>query len=277
MTGENGYDVIILGSGPAGLQAAIHAARRNVAVMVIGRIHKSSAFSAHLENYCCVSSDLGIELLRQAKTMAQQSGAAFLDEDAVDVFREEGCFHVVSEGGRRLNSTAIILAMGILRERLDVKGENEFRNRGISYCVECDAGFYKGDTVAIIGNGSAAVTGALMLLFYASEVHLICENMDVSGYLIEKVKGSSMHIHEKHKAVEIYGENFVKGLELDDGTRIEVNGVFIELGAKGAMDVAANLGVEMDNASMTFVMTNKKQETNVQGVYAAGDICGLPW
>jgi thioredoxin reductase (NADPH) len=274
---EKNYDVIIIGSGPAGLQAAIHAARRKTAVLVMGRVHKSSAYSTNIENYCCICGNSGSELLQQALTRAQESGAEFLNEDVTEITKKDGLFIVNSEGGGVLTSRALILAMGITRNKLGLKAEKTLTGKGISYCVDCDAGFYKDQNVAIIGSGSAAVTGALILLFYANEVHLICEKMEVVDNLAEKVRASSIRVHENCRVVGIAGKDSVEGILLDDGEKIDVTGVFIELGAKGAMSVAGNLGVEMDKATMKFIATNKKQETNVPGVYAAGDICGLPW
>jgi thioredoxin reductase (NADPH) len=274
---KESYDVIIVGSGPAGLQAAIHAARRKVRVLVLGRSAKSSAFKAHIDNFCCIDGETGAELLSQARIKARESGAEILEEDATDLKGSDRGFLVHLEGGRELKAGALVLAMGISRNRLSVKGEKEFQGKGISYCVDCDAGFYRGETVAMVGSESAAVSGALTMLFYAKEVHLISEKLEVVDYLVEKLKESPIKIHEGRKVVEILGDLSVKGLLLDDGTRIEAGGVFIELGAKGATALAGNLGVGLDSETLRYIAANRKQETNVQGVYAAGDICGPPW
>jgi thioredoxin reductase (NADPH) len=271
------YDVIILGSGPAGLQAAIHAVRRKVSVLVLGRIPKSSAFNAHIENYCCLDGGSGSDLLKQARIKAKEAGVNFLEQDATSIDIHDRHFQLKTEGGQILKGDALILAMGISRERLGLKGEKEFLGRGISYCVDCDAGFYRGEAVAVIGCESAALTGALTLLFYAREVHLICERLETADYLIEKLKESSIWVHEGRKVVEILGDGSVNGLVLDDETHIEVGGIFIELGAKGATTLAGTLGVALDQETMKYIQTNKKQETNVPGIYAAGDMCGPPW
>jgi len=274
---KNEFDVIIFGSGPAGLQAAIHAARRKVSVLVLGRLPKSSAYRAHIENFLCVEGATGADLLKQARIKAEESGAEFLEEDVTELGKKDGHFVVKVETNRTLTAKALIFATGISRNKLGLRGEKAFLGRGVSYCVDCDGGFYRGEPVAVIGNGSAAVTGALTLLFYASEVHLVCENLDVADYLVQKLKESAIEIHEGKKVVEIMGDESVKGLLLDDGTSIDVSGVFIELGAKGAMDLAGYLGVAPDNETMKYIAVNEKQETNVSGVYAAGDICGPPW
>jgi thioredoxin reductase (NADPH) len=273
---EEPYDVVVLGSGPAGLQAAIHATRRKVSVLVLGRISRSSAYKAHIENYCCIHGGLGIDLLEQARLKAEEMEAKFLEEDVTSIKEEEGRFILQVESERSLSAGALVLAMGISRNKLGLKEEKTFLGRGISYCVDCDAGFYRGETVAMVGCGSAAVTGALTMLFYAKEVHLVCEKLDTTDYLVKKIGESPVQVHEGRRVVEILGDDSVRGLRLDDGTLMDVGGIFIELGAKGAVTLAGALGVELDKDTLKYIATNKKQGTNVPGVYAAGDICGPP-
>ncbi|MBC8421152.1 MAG: NAD(P)/FAD-dependent oxidoreductase [Desulfobacterales bacterium] len=275
--GEKTYDVIIMGSGPAGLQAAIHAARKKVSVLVMGRDHKSSAYGAHIENYCCMDGIRGEELLRQGRSQAEGYGTRFLNEDAVDLNHDDGWFIVGAESGSEFRCRASVLAMGISRKKLKVPGEKEFLGRGVSYCVECDANFFKGMVVAVAGCGSAAVSGAMTLLFYASDVYLVCENLDVSESLAEQVRRGAIHLYEGRNVKEITGKEGVESILLDDGSRLEVSGIFIELGAKGAVELAGKLGIELDSETMQYIATNKKQETNIPGLYAAGDICGPPW
>jgi len=118
---------------------------------------------------------------------------------------------------------------------------------------------------------------ALTMLFYAKQVHLICPSFDVIDQLAQKLNESEIVVHEGQRVTEIIGETAVEGVVLDDGTTIDLTGIFIELGAKGAVGLAAGLGVALDPETMKYIVTNKKQETNVAGVYAAGDICGPPW
>ena len=271
------YDVIILGSGPAGLQAAIHAGRAKVSVLVLGRPQASSLYRAHIENYCCIQKVTGDELLREGMKQAEQQGATFAHEDLVKLWREDPFLHVETESGTTLKCRALIMAMGVSRNKLKVPGEKELLGRGVSYCVDCDATFFRGDPVAVVGNASAAASGALTLLFYASEVHLICTELQVSETLIHQIRQSAIQLHEGRTVTEIVGDKEVSDVLLDDGTRLDVKGVFIELGAKGAVELATELGIVLDSETMQFIVTNKKQETNVPGVYAAGDVCGLPW
>ncbi|MBU4345462.1 MAG: FAD-dependent oxidoreductase, partial [Proteobacteria bacterium] len=171
------YDVVILGTGPSGLQAAIHAARAKASVLILGRKHKSSLYRAHIENYCCLSGISGEELLQQGTRQALDFGAHFLDEDAVKITHKADWFIITTESGDSIKSRALIVAMGVTRNRLGVPGEKDFLGKGVSYCVDCDANFYKGAKVAIVGNESAAVSGALTLLFYADQVHLVSDQL----------------------------------------------------------------------------------------------------
>jgi thioredoxin reductase (NADPH) len=275
--GTDTYDVIILGTGPAGLQAAIHSARSKVSVLALGKQHKSSLYKAHIENFCCLSKVVGETFLKDGRVQAERFGAHFLDQDAINVSREESWFIVQSEDDTRLKSRAVIFALGISRNKLNVPGEKDLLGKGVSYCVDCDANFFRNEPVAIVGSESAALTGALTLLFYAKEVHLICQKLEAKETLADQIRQSPVHLHEGRKVKEILGKTALEGLVLEDGTRLDVRGVFIELGAKGAIQLAGNLGVAMDPESMKYIDTNKKQETNIPGVYAAGDICGPPW
>jgi thioredoxin reductase (NADPH) len=271
------YDVMILGSGPAGLQAAIHAARAKVSVVLLGRTQTSSLYRAHIENYCCMGKVAGEELLSQGRSQAERAGAGFANEDVVKLWREESWFLAKTESGTTYRSRALILAMGVSRNKLNVPGEKELLGRGVSYCVECDANFFRAQPVAVVGNGSAAASGALTLLLYTSEVHLISGALQVSEVLDHQIRQSSVHLHEGRKVTKIHGDREVEAVMLSDGTGLQVKGVFIELGAKGAVALAGELGVALDTETMQYIVTNKKQETNVPGIYAAGDVCGLPW
>ncbi len=271
------YDVVILGTGPAGLQAAIHAARAKVSVLVMGREHKSSLYKAHVENYCCITGISGQELLQQGVRQASDSGAHFLHEDVIKTSQEDDRFIILTENERNIKTRALIMAMGITRNRLGVPGEKEFLGKGVSYCVDCDANFYKGAKVAIVGDESAAVSGALTLLFYAEEVHLVSNRLQVSDRLDYQIRESDVNIHLGCKVKEIVGLDNVDGLIMDDDQRLNVDGVFIETGAKGAVELAATLGVALDEEKFQYIVTDKQQQTNVSGIYAAGDICGPPW
>lgn len=171
---------------------------------------------------------------------------------------------------------AVIIATGTARNRLGVPGEKELLGRGVSYCVECDCNFYKGNDVAVVGDGSAAASGALTMLDYARTVHLVCGQLEVNASLADAVRRSGIVLHADSRVTQISGRDGVEAVVLENGSRLAVQGVFIELGAKGVMGLAGLLGVRLDD-EMKYIQTNKKMETNVPGIYAAGDITGPPW
>lgn len=155
-------------------------------------------------------------------------------------------------------------------------GEKNLLGKGVSYCVDCDGNFYRGQEVAVVGNESAAVDGALTLAEIAAKVHLVSTDLSVSPALAEKLATSSVAHHRQVAVTAIDGENEVAGLTLDNGDTLPVSGVFIEQGAKGLMELATTLGVVLDDG-MRYIDTDKQQAANLPGVYAAGDICGPPW
>jgi len=275
---ENLYDVAIIGRGPAGLQAAIHAAGKKVQVIVFGKLRNSSLYKALIANFCCYEKPiLGKKMLEAGRKQAEEFDAVFLEEDIIETKNENNLFSFVTESGETFTSKALILSMGVSRKKLRVKGEKELTGRGVSYCVDCDANFYKGMDVAVVGNESAAATGAMTLLSYANNVCLVCQKLVITDKLYDRLKESQVKVMEDTWVKEVIGTNEVEGVLLTNGETLKVNGIFIELGAKGAMELAASLGALFDPKTVSFIETNKKQETNIPGLYAAGDITGPPW
>lgn len=130
--------------------------------------------------------------------------------------------------------------------------------------------------MAVIGNESAAVDGALTLTEIASKVHLVCDQLEVSEGLKSKLEDSPVIVHQGSRVKAIMGAQQVQGVQLQNGDVIAVTGIFVEQGAKGLLQLATNLGVQLDE-EMRYIETDKKQATNIAGIFAAGDICGPPW
>jgi thioredoxin reductase (NADPH) len=276
MTTSQSYDVIIIGTGPAGIQAAIHAARKKASVLVLGKESKSSMFHAHVENFAFIFKVSGEEMLKTGRLQAESFGAVFLEEDILHITPVESGYRVEIEDGREMDTRAIIIATGTARNKLGVPGEKELLGKGVSYCVDCDGNFFRGETVAVIGGESAAADGALAIAEIAGIVHLVCDKLKVSGALENKLRSGKIILHEGVEVTTISGKDKVETLLLTDGTRLPVSGVFIELGSKGLMELAMTLGIRLDD-EMNYIHVNRKQETNISGIYAAGDICGPPW
>lgn len=276
MTTQTDFDVVIVGAGPAGLQAAIHSSRKKVSVVVLGKEHKSSLFRAHVENMCCLFNATGQTMLETGRRQAENFGSRFLDADILKIEPHGDRFALETEDGSELKCKALILATGTARNTLRVKGEKELVGKGVSYCVDCDGNFYRGEQVAVVGDESAAADGALTLAEIAGTVHLICSDLKISDALLGKLENSRVVVHHGARIREIAGDDQVRELVLDDGTTLSASGVFIELGAKGLMELATSLGVNLDE-EMRFIKTDKGQRTSVPGIFAAGDICGPPW
>lgn len=275
---ESIYDVVIIGAGPAGIQAAIHAARRKTSVLMLGRIDNSALCGAHIENYACIDgvSD-GRVLLEAGMSQVRRFGTETVEEDVLKIARNGALFELEIESGKKIIARSLIFCMGVSKKKLKVPGEKELSGRGVSYCVDCDANFYRGATVVVTGDRSAAVDGALTLLDYAAKVYLVAKNLNVSAGLLDRLRRSDVVLVEDTRVKKIAGEHAVKSLVLENGDTLETDGIFIELGSKGALELATQVDVQLDMESFKYIDTNRKQATNITGIYAAGDIVGPPY
>lgn len=276
MNNQQNYDVVIIGTGPAGLQAGIHAARRKVSVLIMGKEAKSSLFSHHIENFCCIFKLTGEEMISTGRKQAANFGAHFLDQDVLHISPIESAYEIKVENGDTIQARTLIIATGTQRKALGVPGEKALLGKGVSYCVDCDGNFYRNQDVAVIGGESAAVDGALTLTQIARSVHLIYDDLQVASDLKAKLENSKVVCHPSVKAKSIDGNNAVERLLLDNEKQIDVSGVFIEQGAKGLVELATSMGIMLDD-EMKYIATDKQQATNMPGIFAAGDICGPPW
>ncbi len=274
---ETIYDVVIIGAGPAGIQAAIHAARRKIRVLMLGRMENSALFGAHIENYAFVPGvTTGAALLQGGLEQARGFGTEIAPEDVLKIVRTDEMFHLELESGRSIVAAALVFSMGVAKKKLNVPGEKELLGRGVSYCVDCDANFFRNAVVTITGDRSAAVDGALTMLDYAAKVYLVSERLDVSPELALRLKTSKVECIPS-AVRQVNGERAVTSVVLADGRTLETEGLFIELGSKGALELATQIGVQLDTESFKYIATNRKQETNIPGIYAAGDIVGPPY
>lgn len=267
-------DITIIGIGPAGLQAAIHAARKKVKVVAVGKTENSALMKAEVENYLGLESMSGKDILRVGREQAIRFGAEVLEEDVIKLTKEQDIFLTVTDSDREIRSKAVILAMGISRAKLNIPGEKELLGKGVSYCASCDAGFFKGRPVAVIGEESEAAESAILLSEIASQVYWVHRELKASQHMLEKVKRTKVEM-VPGKALRIVGDPTVNSLEVEGGRTLEVNGVFIALGAKGSIELALDLGVMPDPSGMIAVDGDCR--TVMEMVYACGDVTGNPW
>jgi len=268
------YDVAIVGMGAAGLQAAISSSRKKAKTIVMGRSEDSALHGAEVENYFGVLRATGKELLNIGMEQARSFGAKLLQEDIIEMSSSEGAFRLLSDSGTEIEAKAVVIASGIMRKKLKIPGEKELFGKGVSYCASCDCNFYKGRPVAVIGAGSEAAVSAELMTHYASKVYWVAEEVDASENLREKALNAGAEpVSSPPK--EIIGDDKVSALVLEDGSELEVNGVFIELGARSTTDMAMDLGVMPTPDGEINV--DKDFSAGVEGVYACGDITGKPW
>lgn len=268
------YDVVIVGMGAAGLQAAIAASRKKASTLVVGKHTDSSLYWAEVENYFGHRHVKGSELLEAGIDQAREFGAELVEEDVIEMSSLDGRFKVVSDSGKEFTAKALVFAAGISRKKLNIPGEKEFFGKGVSYCASCDCNFYKNVPVAVIGTGSEAAISAELMTHYASKVYWVAKEMEASAHLKDKAIASGAELVSQPPK-EISGGDKVSKLTLEDGSEIEVNGVFIELGARSTTDMAMDLGVMPDPEGT--IKVDRKCSVGVDGIYAAGDITGKPW
>jgi thioredoxin reductase (NADPH) len=269
------YDVAIIGCGPSGLQAAIHAARKKVKVVVLGKHHNSALIKAKVENMFGISTAEGRTLLELGVEQAKHFGADMMAEDVMDLNREGEWFVMDTEKMNKVRSKIIILAPGISRTKLNVEGEKEYHGLGVSYCAACDCNFFKKKTVVVVGDGSMALAGALLLREYASKVYWVANENKASEELNAKLKATDIEVMIPAWPSKILGTDVVTGLELKDGRKLDVNGVFIELGARGSADLAMDVGIVPNDKG--FIKVDADCRTEQANVLACGDVTGLPW
>ena len=268
-------DLIIIGAGPAGIQAGIHAARAKVSVVIIGKLNDSAMYGAHVENYFGIPGKTnGSDILRTGLEQARSFGAEYLEENVIGIERSGSGFAVRTENGSSVTSKAMILASGVSRKKLNVPGEKELFGKGVSYCAACDCNFYKGKRVAIIGDGSEAAASAELMTSYASAVYWVSKETEASEHMISKAKSAGAEMI-KAKLEKIIGKEKVTSVKLSDGPEISVDGVFIELGARSSSDLAMDVDVIPDTDGT--IKADDKCRTSVAGVYACGDVTGKPW
>ncbi len=267
-------DILIIGAGPAGIQAAIHASRRGADTTVVGRIAKSKLGMAWVENlFCVVGEENGMEMLKRSREQAERFGAKFRDTDAIRISKENGAFRCELEDGEQVIARAVILSTGITRNKSSIEGEKEFIGRGVSYGADCDGPLFRNKKVAIVGGESAASAAAEGLLSYASEVTVVDSQREMDQRRRLHLSRRGARFVDK-QPTKVEGDQKVERLIFEDDASVEVDGVFIEMGSRGLLELALPLGLVPDERG--FIQVDRSMATDVDGVFACGDITGPP-
>jgi len=278
-------NLIIVGSGPAALTAAIYSARANLSpLLVSGKdLGGSVALTERVENYPGFPDGIGgFELAQLMQKQAERFGAEVLMDEVVAVELSAEPFEVKTYGGVQIART-LIIATGRSPRKLGVPGEEEFDGHGVSSCATCDGYFYRDQRVVVAGGGDAAIKEAVFLTKFASEVIVVHRRDRLRA---ERVVEDVARSHEKIRFIsntvvtEIFGEDGVQGVSLKnvktgEESRVEAQGVFTFVGNAPNTDLFKGQ-LQLDEAG--YVVTDERQMTSVEGVFAAGDVQeGVAW
>lgn len=276
------YDLIIVGSGVAGLSAGIYAGRYKMKVLVVaGEFGGESATGGTFYNYPGTGPIDGYELIKKMKEQAVDVGVEFVDGKVSDITRDGHCFTaVVSNGSKpeqKYSSRTIVLANGAERRRLGLPNEKEFSSKGVHYCVTCDGPVYVGRTIAMVGGGDVAIKGVNLAAQYAKKIYVIVRSGELRAEPINydemKRLGDKVEVLFNTEVNELVGKGKLEKVLLskpyNNSSELMIDGLFIEIGTLPNTTLAKALGVITDERG--YIVVDNGMKTNIDGVFAAGD------
>ena len=267
------YDLIIIGAGPAGLTAAIYAARYKLNFVVFSKQFGGMITeSDRVENWPGDEKITGLALMNKLKEHVVSLGTKIIEGSVEKIEKTVFGFKI----NDNYKSKTVLIAQGSEKRRLNIKGEKEFSGKGVSYCATCDAAFFRDKKICVVGGNNSAAVAALLLSEFADKVYIIYrkEKIRAEPIWVERIKeNNKISVINNINITEIKGDNFVKSVMLDNHfnnkRELSVAGVFIEIGSEPNTTLAVQLGVKLDGG---YIKTDSTQKTDIEGVYAAGDI-----
>lgn len=258
------YDVIVIGSGPAGITAAIYAKRKNLSILVISKGIGTLQKAEKIDNYYGFENGIsGKELYVNGIKQAKNLGIDFIEDEVINIeYINQFTIETVNS---KYEAKAVILATGVSRNVPNIKGIKEFEGKGVSYCAVCDSFFYKGKDVAVLGDGNYAIHEFETLKPIASSVTIL-----TNGNTMVENRDSSIEVNSK-KIREFRGDTKLEKVEFEDNTIQNLNGVFIAMGTASSSDLARKIGARIENNN---IVVNENMETTVPGLFACGDCTG---
>ena len=270
------YDLIIIGGGVAGLGAAVYGARFGLNVLVLaenlgGLLQQTNIVENYIGFKSIEAQALTQKIIDHAKSYKQ---VTIKEERATDV--RKGKTFKVKTNKSTYEGKTLLFATGSFHRELNVLGEKQFRNKGVSYCGTCDGPMFKGKTIGVVGGSDAAAKEALLLAQYSKKVYIIYrgEKIRSEPIITERVEGhKKIEIIYKTNVREIKGDKFVTSVVLDNpykgSSELKLGGLFIEIGYIPKTELAEKLGVKLNRKHEIII--NKHSQTNVAGVFGAGD------
>ena len=260
------YDVIIIGAGPAGISAGLYTKRANLKVLIIYK-EKAGLEKANLiENYYGFEKGItGTELYQTGIKQAKHLGIDIKKEEVINVqIKENGEYKIITEN-QSYDSKTVIFATGNKKNKPKIKGIKEIEGKGVSYCAVCDGFFYKNKDISVLGNGKYAISETNELINIAKSITIL-----TNGEKAPEIRADNVKI-DTRKVREVRGENKIQEIEFEDNSKIKTDGLFIALDIARSSEFAKKLGI-MTNKDKIIV--NENMETNIPGIYAAGDCTG---
>lgn len=273
------YDAIIIGSGPAGLTAALYLGRAGQKSIVLEKdfVGGYTAKIAHIENYPGYETINGMDLTQLMAKQAEKFGATVLFPVEVVKLELQGATKRVHTREEAYEAPVVIIAIGVARKKLEVPGSKEFLGKGVSYCATCDGAFFRGRTVAVVGCEDETAEEALHLADLAAKVFLVPhKELQITETLLERLKTkANVELREVSELKEIVGADLVNGLKISRNGQEEIltlDGVFIAMGSTPITSLIQNAGGKVDDRGSLVV--DRNQQMNIEGLYAAGDCTG---
>ncbi|MEW6675044.1 MAG: FAD-dependent oxidoreductase [Nitrospirota bacterium] len=270
------YDVIIIGGGPAGLTAAQYASRARLKTVVLDKSSTAGAlaYSSKIENYPGLTKPVsGKELLDIFRNQAISFGAEYVETQVVGVNLSGDVKEVITME-RTYTGKAVIIATGSMGRKPSIKGETEFLGKGVSYCATCDAAFFKGRTVCVIGNSEEAVKEAGVLTRFAETVYLISPTPKLKVADHPALNAPNLKVLSGYSVTAIEGSDIVEKIRMIDSehkeSELELSGVFIYL--HGRKPITDFLNGVIKTTEDGCIDVNRMMETSTSGVFAAGDV-----
>lgn len=273
------YDTIIIGIGCAGYTAAIYSARYKLNVAIIGDEEGGMGMAAaEVGNWPGDIDVTGPDLMERYKKHALSfDSVEHMIKHVKKVEKTDDHFTVTLDGDDKIEGKTVIFATGSNKRHLGIPGEKEFSGKGVTYCATCDAFFYRGKDVAVVGGGDSAVEGAAIVAQVANKVYLVHrrDEFRAEPYWIDKVKEKdNIEFVLERNAVEVLGENKVTHIKLDKeyegDDKIKVDGIFIEIGSIPAIKLCKEAGCELDERG--HLKVDAAMRTSVKGLFGAGDV-----
>lgn len=278
MTEQQLYDLIVIGAGCAGASGAMYASRMDLKTLMIAELPGGLITTTHLvENWPGIKSISGPDLAASLVDHATSFGVPLVNERVVEVTRAESGAPVfsVKTGSNTYQSKTVLFATGTKHRKMDVPGEAEFTNKGVSYCALCDGAFFKKKIVCVVGSGDSAAKEALLLSELCEKVYLFVRGDKLKAEPVNYDRviakgGEKIEVRYKTQIKEITGAKSVEKVKLNNGEELAMQGVFVAIGHIALSELAKNLGVALNDKGEIII--NRRSETSLPGVYAAGDV-----